>query len=87
MVHADAVIVFCDDVIKLLELGNIPKAIAALAGLLEQAEKEKRKNSKIYNLKPLQAKTIDSLTDAIVIFGEFREKVNELVDYTNRRKF
>jgi len=87
MVHADAVIVFCDDVIKLLQLGNIPKAELALNGLLEQAQKEQKKQTKVYQIQPLNAKSIDSLADAIVIFGEFREKLNEVINYVNRRKF
>ena len=87
MVHADAVIVFCDDVLRLLAQGNIPKSEIALQGLMEQAEKEKIKREKIYQIKLLDAKTIDCLADAIIIFGEFREKLNELVNDSNRRKF
>jgi len=86
MVHADAVIVFCDDVKRLLELGNVPKAIIGITALMEQAEKEKQKLTKVYKIQPLNAKSIDSLSDAIIIFGEFREKLNEVINYMNRRK-
>ena len=41
MVHHDSVIVFVSEAKRLLQLGNIPKAITALEGMLEMAEKEK----------------------------------------------
>lgn len=87
MVHTDAVIVFCDDVIKLLELGNIPKAKIAITALMEQAEKEKLGKTKVYKIQPLNPHTVDSLTDMILVSKEFREKLNELIHYVNRRKF
>ena len=77
MIPTEAVIVFCDDVKKLLDLGAVPKAILALEIMMETAEKQqKRENDE----KRFKLKFIQSINPK-----EIADKLNEVIDIINKR--
>ena len=76
MVHHDSVIVFVSEAKRLLQLGNIPKAITALEGMLEMAEKEKQKKE---HPKAFQIKQLGPTAELKTVI----EKVNEIINDRN----
>ena len=77
MIPTEAIIIFCDDVKKLLDLGAVPKAIIALEVMMEAAEKQqKRENDeKRFKLKFVQSVNPKDIAD----------KINEVIDIINKR--
>ena len=77
MIPTEAIIIFCDDVKKLLDLGAVPKAILALEVMMEAAEKQqKRENDeKRFKLKFVQSVNPKDIAD----------KINEVIDIINKR--
>ena len=77
MIPTEAVIVFCDDVKKLLDQGAVPKAILALEIMMETAEKQqKRENDE----KRFKLKFVQSVNPKVIA-----DKLNEVIDIINKR--
>ena len=77
MIPTEAIIIFCDDVKKLLDLGAVPKAILALEVMMEAAEKQqKRENDE----KRFKLKFVQSINPK-----DIADKINEVIDIINKR--
>ena len=78
------IIIFLDKIKKLIELGNTPKAADEIDTLIIQLEHHIRKKQGMV-IVPLIIPNVDGISQSIQFSLDNRKKLNEIIQFINKR--
>ena len=78
------IIIFLDKIKKLIELGNTPKAADEIDTLIIQLEHHIRKKQGMV-IVPLVIPNVDGISQSIQFSLDNRKKLNEIIQFINKR--